>query len=166
MKHTLQIVLLLTLFQIACLCLDTIVTTNYSAFERVVLTDENTDRLSSAFFPENYHRAVTVSVSYQFVWEGGNMTTDEANSSTTVLYYQWSSSPVHLFINPYQLKGLSLNSYSVENQTVEIVIETSCSLQDISNKIHKVEDVLSHNCTIHNNVANLLNRFTTNVSEK
>ncbi len=163
MKHTLQIVLLLMLIQIACLCLDSTVTTNYSAFERLVLTDENTDRLSSAFFPENYHRAVTVNVSYQFVWASGNMTTDEANSTTTVLYYQWSSSPVHLFINPYLLKGLSLNTYCMENRTVEIVIETSCN---ISNKIHKVEDVLSYNCTIHNNVANLLNRFTTNVSEK
>ena len=91
------LVFLLWLFQPAYLCSDTLVTNNYSAFETLMLTDRNLDQLASAFFPDNLHRAVTVNVSYQFVWPEGEWTADDW-SNETVLHFSmvfFSSTFVH-----------------------------------------------------------------------
>ena len=144
-------------------CFSTIIQDNYSRFEDLVLTDENIEALASAFFPTNHHTAITVNVRYHFEWNGDYPI--NASQNEPELNFQWSSSPVHLFINPYLLSGLSLRAYTAEPQMVKLFINTNCTYDEIADVVNEVKNVTPNHCKSSNSVVPLLNKFTSNVRE-
>jgi hypothetical protein len=95
---------------------------NYTAIERLLLTESNLIKLEDAFFPTNSHPSVVVDVFYRF--------TQPENHNHT-LKFRWMVSPVHLLVEPALLKMLSLMTYQENAADLTLELEVTCDTEFI-----------------------------------
>ena len=154
---------------------------NFTAFESLLLTDSNLVQLEDALFPTNSHSSVVVNVNYHFyelpltnkpaelhpgvkqVSHAINDVTkpdpvtqeDFINKDQFVFHFKWLASPVNLFVRPDLLQRLSLMTYRVDNIAVDLHFEAPCYLEEFST---------NSTCTHLPKLLSQLNNLTSNVS--
>ena len=160
---------------------------NYTAFEKVLLTDENLVKLQNAFFPTNAHSSVVVNVNYylykvtttkpdyaaQWMSTGAhNVIKKEAidkhcshpsiRNGREVIYchkFRWLFSPINLFTRPDLLKRLSLMTYRANSTDIDLFLEAPCSSEELPLRTNDVSP-----CKNLTSLVIQLNVITSNVS--
>ena len=160
---------------------------NYSAFEISLLTNENLMKLQDAFFPTNKPASIVVDVFYQFVepaesdHEDGKVkeivfqqdhrilrdvnyiNIESSNLQITMkLSSDGLASPINMFCRPQLLKELSLHTFQARISTVHLKLESPCEMDYLGATLLTGTD----ECTNVSDIYYLLNSLTSNVSIK
>ncbi len=122
---------------------------NYSAFEMSLLTNENLIKLQDAFFPTNEPASIVVDVFYQFVEPAESDHEDgkvkeivfqqdhrilrdvkykSSNLDNNEIKFRWMASPINMFCRPHLLKQLSLYAFQARISTVHLKLERPCEM--------------------------------------
>lgn len=122
--------------------------TNYTAFESLLLTDDNLLELEDAFFPTNSHSSVVIDVYYHLYFRPPKEVQPELkhvshtkngkeaatkreliNEELFVVHFKWLASSVNLFMRPNLLQRLSLMTYQVNSTAVDLNFDFPCRLK-------------------------------------
>ena len=156
---------------------------NYSAFEISLLTNENLMTLQNAFFPTNKPASIVVDVFYHFVGAESDHGVEEtilqqnhrilrdvnyiniksnleSNSLDKVLKFRWMASPINMFCRPDLLKQLSLYAFQAKIGTVHLKLERPCKMDFLDATLLAGTD----ECMNVSDIYYLLNNLTSNVS--
>jgi hypothetical protein len=143
---------------------------NYTAIERLILTESNLIKLEGAFFPTNLHPSIVVDVNYHFnishpqakfknqqkLKNVSDLKLTEENPDT--FKFRWMASPVNLLIRPSLLKKLSLFTYQVNVAALTLEFEVTCETELINKSVDS-------NCQNVSQIYHQLNNMTSNVSQ-
>ncbi len=140
----------------------------YRQFEKLILTNDNIQKLEECFYPVNYHRKDIVNITYEVTWPVTSYNNDTCYNDSYITFH-WLLSPIHLIINHEILQGLSLQTYvpEISNTTLHINLTELCP--DVLKTVVK-EFTLNNMsqkdvCNKHDlQVLKILNQFTANVS--
>jgi hypothetical protein len=158
--------------------------TNYTAIENVLLTNENIVELEKAFFPTNRHSSVVVNVNYHLYRDvnetqakvdhmmdnhhqpndnvAGNCPPMSSINITTkveifCVRFRWFSSPINLLTRPELLKRLALMTYQASPVAVDLLLKAPCTLEEFVKADYP-------QCEALYKLVNQLNALTSNVS--